>query len=692
MSKYISPYSLQLAGRSGLDRVAYRDYLQAQNLAEEVNYSIAESMRETIGTIEQLHERGYEMVTSAMSDLRGELAEGFEGVSWKLDDITGELTALNAKFDWGFGQMIAGIGRVNDSLQELTAIARTPAETWAYNQYEIARDAIRRKLYPEALEALQRAINGHGDNVGYKIEYRFHYTLGVLFLGDADNTDAAVLDLAKSEAAFLTAARYAKSDYPLEASVALTAAGWAAYCQGKLTEAEQHTQQAANLHPKNGEAFYQLSKIQMCAGKSKEAVPNLRRAAKLDPLFSVKAATDPDFLQYKEDLCLLIDSLRQEAMETASDKLASSEEALKRLEEWETEKVFPQEMKLLKNGISSAKSDWHANTFLGYLDSAATASRVATLAEQLLDKQKQYRRTELKEAASVLAKFATGFASRAALSKPKFQSASDLWTRVETQVQTPEAFAQGMELLRQSHELYTQLLNEYHSANHGIERRNKLMGQLVGGAIGMVIGIPLGIPMAMLGLAMLASSDFTRNSKSLDPTSMSMSTIIGIGVVLGAIGGGLIGATKKSRFTNMFSNRHSAKINALGVQPILFRIEGIVPRPERLFDEASLSDLKSPAKAAPRPLADTQSCAYSLILVSVPDDRKIAVIKELRMVQTGLGLADAKSIVENLPHTVLENVSKDQAEPARKKLVNAGAQVKMQSPQEVVPPKLVKIH
>ena len=56
---------------------------------------------------------------------------------------------LNAKFDWGFSQLIAGIGRTNDSLEELIATAKTPAETWAYEQHEIARDAIRRELYPE---------------------------------------------------------------------------------------------------------------------------------------------------------------------------------------------------------------------------------------------------------------------------------------------------------------------------------------------------------------------------------------------------------------------------------------------------------------------------------------------------------------------------------------------------------------
>jgi hypothetical protein len=176
VSEFIHPYSLQLSGYSKGVRPQYRDYLQAKSFVgditesvKDVEYSISESSREMIGTMEQIHERGYELVASSISEMGSQLSEGFETVSWKLDDISEGIDALNAKFDWGFSRMIAGIGRVNDSLQELVAIAKTPAETWAYEQYEIARDAIRRGLYPEAAEALLKAINGHGDHVGYKL-------------------------------------------------------------------------------------------------------------------------------------------------------------------------------------------------------------------------------------------------------------------------------------------------------------------------------------------------------------------------------------------------------------------------------------------------------------------------------------------------------------------------------------------
>ena len=54
---------------------------------------------------------------------------------------------------------------------------------------------------------------------------------------------------------------------------------------------------------------------------------------------------------------------------------------------------------------------------------------------------------------------------------------------------------------------------------------------------------------------------------------------------------------------------------------------------------------------------------------------KIAVIKAVREVSPGLGLADAKKLVESAPAKVLEGVAKDAAEAAKKRLEEAGAKV-----------------
>ena len=64
-----------------------------------------------------------------------------------------------------------------------------------------------------------------------------------------------------------------------------------------------------------------------------------------------------------------------------------------------------------------------------------------------------------------------------------------------------------------------------------------------------------------------------------------------------------------------------------------------------------------------------------MILVSLPADKKIGVIKAVREVKAGLGLAEAKALVEGAPKQVLEGAPKDDADAAKKKLEEAGAKV-----------------
>jgi large subunit ribosomal protein L7/L12 len=69
--------------------------------------------------------------------------------------------------------------------------------------------------------------------------------------------------------------------------------------------------------------------------------------------------------------------------------------------------------------------------------------------------------------------------------------------------------------------------------------------------------------------------------------------------------------------------------------------------------------------------------AFDVILVSAPADKKIAVIKAVREVKAGLGLAEAKALVEGAPKPVLEGVPKAEVDNAKKKLEEAGAKVEV---------------
>ena len=65
---------------------------------------------------------------------------------------------------------------------------------------------------------------------------------------------------------------------------------------------------------------------------------------------------------------------------------------------------------------------------------------------------------------------------------------------------------------------------------------------------------------------------------------------------------------------------------------------------------------------------------FDVSLDEVPGDKKIAILKAVRSM-TGLGLKEAKGMVESAPITVKEAVAKDAAEEAKKTLEDAGAKV-----------------
>ena len=64
------------------------------------------------------------------------------------------------------------------------------------------------------------------------------------------------------------------------------------------------------------------------------------------------------------------------------------------------------------------------------------------------------------------------------------------------------------------------------------------------------------------------------------------------------------------------------------------------------------------------------------VILAAAGDKKINVIKEVRTI-TGLGLKEAKDLVEGAPKPVKENVSKDEAEKIKKMLTDAGATVEI---------------
>lgn len=83
------------------------------------------------------------------------------------------------------------------------------------------------------------------------------------------------------------------------------------------------------------------------------------------------------------------------------------------------------------------------------------------------------------------------------------------------------------------------------------------------------------------------------------------------------------------------------------------------------------------AMAAPQAVEVVEEqTEFNVILESVPADKKIAILKVVRAI-TGLGLKEAKELVDGAPKAVKEGVSKAEAEDIKAKLTEAGAEVEI---------------
>ena len=112
-------------------------------------------------------------------------------------------------------------------------------------------------------------------------------------------------------------------------------------------------------------------------------------------------------------------------------------------------------------------------------------------------------------------------------------------------------------------------------------------------------------------------------------------------------------------------------ISSMSVMDVVELVEAM----EEKFGVSAASVAAAPAAAAaPAEAAEEQS--QFTIKMSSFGANKVAVIKVVRAV-TGLGLKDAKDMVEGAPITVKEGVSKQEADDAKKQLEEAGATVEL---------------
>ena len=117
-------------------------------------------------------------------------------------------------------------------------------------------------------------------------------------------------------------------------------------------------------------------------------------------------------------------------------------------------------------------------------------------------------------------------------------------------------------------------------------------------------------------------------------------------------------------------------VNAIAELTVL-ELSELVKAIEEKFGVKAAATAVAVAAAAPAAAAAAEEKdEFNVVLTAVDAAKKIAVIKVVREI-TGLGLKEAKDLVEGAPKAVKENVAKAEAEELKKKITEAGGTVEL---------------
>ena len=108
----------------------------------------------------------------------------------------------------------------------------------------------------------------------------------------------------------------------------------------------------------------------------------------------------------------------------------------------------------------------------------------------------------------------------------------------------------------------------------------------------------------------------------------------------------------------------------------ILELADLVKEMEEKFGVSAAAPVAAAGDAAPAAAAEEEKTEFDVVLKDVGSE-KIKVIKVVREVVAGLGLKEAKELVDGAPKTLKEGVSKEAAEEIKKKFADVGATVEI---------------
>ncbi len=116
-------------------------------------------------------------------------------------------------------------------------------------------------------------------------------------------------------------------------------------------------------------------------------------------------------------------------------------------------------------------------------------------------------------------------------------------------------------------------------------------------------------------------------------------------------------------------------LNAVADMSVMEVVELVSSMEEKFGVSAAAAVAAAPAAASDGGAAAEEQTEFEVVLAGI-GEKKVTVIKAVRAI-TGLGLKEAKAVVDEAPSSIKEGISKDEAEEIKKQLEEAGATVEL---------------